>query len=650
VHGHPGIAQTIQLVERDSWWPGLRKEVTDYVKGCTECQRHKVNNRPTKAPLEPIWAKPEAMPFETIALDFITKLPVSQGYDSILTVTDHDCSKATIFIPCVEEVSGEETAALYAKHVFARYGLPTKVISDRDPRFTSKFTRELCKWLGVQQNISTAYHPRTDGQSERSNQWLEQYLCFWVNERQDDWAQYLPLAEFTHNNWPNESTRESPFHILMGYHPRADYSGAPSTIPRVNTRLEQYNEARRKAQDLMRRAQQSWVRHRDTPKYKTGDQVWLEGRHLRTNQPTTKLAPKCHGPFEVVQVMSPVNYRLKLPMQWSIHNVFHTDLLTPYRETPTHGANYLHPPPDLVDGVEEYEVEKVLDSRQYGRGCKLQYLIAWKGYPDSDNQWVNWDDAEGAEDAIQEFKRSNPDCEIHIKASITSPYSSSHSRISSMTASPTSTCHFTIDTPENCAAWDAVVRSDSYFAPAVTYSDNNNVNDTATYNDHRRGRRSPGLASDILDATAPLRDMVESSTGLSSGPPSLQRDEAVGRSPLLEDSIKRVGRRLPVLSLRPTGTQAGIGSESAGNTPYPSAAILFESGDDEDDNIKCGRCEQPIAYCHCSPTMLPPRIDVDAEEEDEEAEVPAFEGSDKENRLVEVRVSRGVGREADERG
>jgi hypothetical protein len=158
-HRHPGIAQTIQLVERDSWWPGLRREVTDYVKGCTECQCHKVNNRPTKAPLEPIWAKPKATPFETVAINFITKLPVSQGYDSILTVTDHNCSKATIFIPCVEEILGEEMAALYAKHVFARYGLPTKIISDHDPRFVSKFTRELCKLLGIQQNISMAYHP-----------------------------------------------------------------------------------------------------------------------------------------------------------------------------------------------------------------------------------------------------------------------------------------------------------------------------------------------------------------------------------------------------------------------------------------------------------------------------------------------------------
>jgi hypothetical protein len=100
VHGHPGINRTIQIVECNYWWPQLRQDVKDYVQGCTDCQHHKVNNRPTKAPLRPIYPKLEAMPFETIALDFITKLPESQGYDSILTVTDHDCTKAAIFIPC----------------------------------------------------------------------------------------------------------------------------------------------------------------------------------------------------------------------------------------------------------------------------------------------------------------------------------------------------------------------------------------------------------------------------------------------------------------------------------------------------------------------------------------------------------------------
>jgi hypothetical protein len=211
-------------------------------------------------------------------------------------------------------------------------------------------------------------------------------------------------------------------------------------------RLEQYNEARRKAQELMQCAQQSWVKHRDTPKYQVRDQVWLEGRHLHANQPTAKLASKRHSPFKVVQVMSPVNYRLGLPTQWSIHDVFHTDLLTPYRETITHGTNYQCPPPDLVDGVEEYEVKKVLDSHRYGRGRKLQYLVAWKGYPDSDNQWVNWDDAEGAQEAIREFKRLNPDREAHIKASIIPSHSTSPTRICSMSTSPSLSASLSIGT------------------------------------------------------------------------------------------------------------------------------------------------------------------------------------------------------------
>ena len=142
------------------------------------------------------------------------------------------------------------------------------------------------------------------------------------------------------------------------------------------------------------------------PRYQIGDLVWLEGRHLRTNQPTAKLAPRRHGPFKVTQVMSPVNYQLELPTQWSIHPVFHTDLLTPYRETPTHGPNYECLPPDLVDGLEEYKVEKILDLRHFGRRRRLQYLVKWKGYPDSDNQWVNKEDI-FAEEVIREFEESN---------------------------------------------------------------------------------------------------------------------------------------------------------------------------------------------------------------------------------------------------
>src|ERR1700761_7126714 len=130
-----------------------------------------------------------------------------------------------------------------------------------------------------------AYHPRTDGQSERSNQWLEQYLCFWVNERQDDWAQCLPIAEFMHNYWTSETTRESPFHILMGYHPCADWTDKRSPILQVTTHLEQFKEARSKAQELMKKAQQSWVKNHEMPKYK-GRRSGMAGKTSLAYQPT----------------------------------------------------------------------------------------------------------------------------------------------------------------------------------------------------------------------------------------------------------------------------------------------------------------------------------------------------------------------------
>ena len=164
----------------------------------------------------------------------------------------------------------------------------------------------------------------------------------------------------------------------------------------------------------MIKAQKSWVKHKDTPKYKEGDLVWLEGKNLRTAQPTPKLGARRHGLFKVVQVMSPINYRLELPTQWSIHPVFHIDLLTPYQETITHSANYQRPPPDLVDNAEEYEVEKILDSRLFGRRRWLQYLIKWKGYPDSDNMWVDKDDV-FADNKVRAFKDSNPDARTHIR-------------------------------------------------------------------------------------------------------------------------------------------------------------------------------------------------------------------------------------------
>jgi hypothetical protein len=122
--GHPGISNTIAAITPYYWWPGMRDFITEYVKGCATCQMNKVNTHPTKPPLYPITPVAEARPFQTVALDFIIKLPESNGYDTILTITDHDCSKAALFIPCNETIDLEGVAKLYASHVVPHYSLP----------------------------------------------------------------------------------------------------------------------------------------------------------------------------------------------------------------------------------------------------------------------------------------------------------------------------------------------------------------------------------------------------------------------------------------------------------------------------------------------------------------------------------------------
>jgi Integrase zinc binding domain len=216
---HPGISKTLFAIEQEYWWPDMKKFITQYVKGCPKCQETKSNTTKPKIPTHPITVKANAQPFETIAWDLITDLPLSNGHNSILMITDHDCTKAAIFLPCRKDIDSVGIATLYATHVFPHFGIPRRIISDRDPRFVSRFSKELCVQLQIEQNISTAYHPQTDGQSERSNQWLEQYLRIYGNFQQDNWAKWLPIAQYVHNSWPSTTTGQTPFDLLIGFTP-----------------------------------------------------------------------------------------------------------------------------------------------------------------------------------------------------------------------------------------------------------------------------------------------------------------------------------------------------------------------------------------------------------------------------------------------
>jgi hypothetical protein len=550
-----------------------------------------------------------------VALDFIVKLPISQGFDSILTVTDQGCTKAAIFIPCNEDITAEETAALYIKHVFTHFGLPTKVISDRDPRFMSKFMQEACKVTGVKHAPSMAYHPRTDGQSERSNQWLETAIHFITDQKQKNWAPYLPIAQFAHNNWPSDTTRKSPFFLLMGFNPCADWVHATSPIPRVTLRLEQIKEARVQAREAMIKAQQSWVKHRDMPKYKEGDLVWLEGKNLRINQPTAKLVPRRHGPFKIIQVMLTVNYRLELPMQWSIHPVFHINLLTPYKETIMHGPNFTRPAPELIDGEEEYSVEKILDSRHFGRRRRLQYLVKWEGYLDVENMWVDKDDI-FADDKVREFKASNPDSATHIRSTFVtkSPHPSTSDR--SHLLHQHALTYMSSDSNDDFAhEYPAGAVADS----PVPFSQTNPVDTPVTV---------PIPIVDFvtlqpLDPAATIFSPrpVTASSSASDVAAMFRQLRVYTHAPLTPDGqrVADQASEMFAISFTPAerrGSQTSAGLES-GTVARPEAAVgtttttthqpranPYDSSTD-DDLRRCTRCGEQREYCHGHTPIIP---------------------------------------------
>jgi hypothetical protein len=336
-------------------------------------------------------------------MDLITDLPKSDGYDSILTIVDQGCTKAAKFIPCNKTIDGPGVALEYLKHLVPWFGVPKRIISDRDPRFASRFSKALCESLGVKQNLSTAFHPRTDGQTERMNAWVEQYLRAWTIGKHT-WARMLPAAEYAHNSWRHDATRKSPHELLLGMKPQIHVKFIPEHVPSAETRIRDLERTRQQVQSILE-AQQKRKQNRRLTEMKVGEQVLLEATNLNVRG-TRKLLPKRYGPYRITERIGPVAYRLKLPPTLGIHDVFHIDLLLPYKETEEYGPGYTRPPPDIVQGEEEYEVEYIRDERRKGRGKKREYLVHWMGYPSSDDSWVSEEDL-NAPELLTEYQKQS---------------------------------------------------------------------------------------------------------------------------------------------------------------------------------------------------------------------------------------------------
>jgi hypothetical protein len=392
VAGHPGREVTAALMMRQFFWPGMLGDIRRFVRNCDSCRKKQAWRDRRHGFLKPL-PIPERI-WSEISMDFIVELPLSQGCTSLLVITDR-LSKGVILEPC-SSLDAEAVAETFIRTFYRQHGLPRAIVSDRGTQFTGALWARVCQLLKIVRRLSTAFSPETDGSTERMNQNVEAFVRTYVDYAQENWAALMPLAELAVNNHDAASTGVSPFFLTHGYHVHPvelDDVGVPvrervSPIQRGETIVRKLRDACEWAQASMAVAQQVQedVTNRSrqqAPSFKVGDKVWLSLENVRTKRPSKKFDSKT-AKYEVIEVISSHSYRLNTPP--GIHNVFHSRLLRPVATDPLPSQRMTdsQPEPELVDGAEEYGVERILGKRvvRRGRGYQRQVLVKWAGYAD----------------------------------------------------------------------------------------------------------------------------------------------------------------------------------------------------------------------------------------------------------------------------
>ena len=401
--GHPGVSRLVDLVRRTFWWSSLVRDAARFVERCDTCQRNKPLSGKPHGLLQPL-PVPDA-PWDSVSLDYVVALPKTEGgYDAVLVLVDR-LTKMVHLVPTTTTVTAEQTARAYFDNVVRLHGVPKSVVSDRGPQFGSKFWAALGDLVGTRVNLSTAYHPQTDGQTERMNRTLGDVLRNFAGLHPDTWDTHLAAAEFAMNNAVNRSTGQSPFFLNYGFHPATPVSRELDIpVPAAKAFVESFVTRLSEAKRCLEAAQQRTTAYYNLGKkditFAVGDAVLLSTKNLRSLSGTRKLQPRWIGPFAVKRMVGNAAVELTLPADLRIHPTFHVSLVRPYRApmdtgpTDTEHPSAVEPPPITWAAAEPlFAVERVLDHRirRPGKGRRRrsvhEYLVKWKNYSSEHNSW-----------------------------------------------------------------------------------------------------------------------------------------------------------------------------------------------------------------------------------------------------------------------
>ena len=408
-YGHASLEETVRRLAKVFAIPRLRAKVQDVLGNCLACHQNKPKRHKPYGLLQPL--PPPTRPWSSVTMDFIVKLPKSlepgsgRLCDTILVIVCRH-TKGAKFVPTEETITAEECAYEVSKALMSEHGIPEEFITDRDKLFTSKYWNTFLAKLGVKKKLSTSFHPETDGQTERTNQTLEQYLRMYANKLQDNWVELLPTAQLAYNSTRSATTKYSPHYANYGYEPTAHRdpkdveSIAVGADDKARLMRELHEELSKNiAHRNLTTAKAANKQRIEGPTFKKGDKVFLSRQNLKTKRPSKKLDNLRVGPFEILEEIGTVNYKLQLPPGMHIHPVFHKKLLEPA-------------PPDaeLATDIEleddEYEVEEIKDLRKF-RG-QWKYLVKWRGWPESHNTWEPEGNLTNCKSLVQEYHQKFP--------------------------------------------------------------------------------------------------------------------------------------------------------------------------------------------------------------------------------------------------